>query len=205
MILWKTEQEYISEMRLIAIIVGIDNSKGDRDSELTPRIFDAVDRDEDEFTELTGNEFSEFVIQKVMPYVQNNYNSSTDVNDNCIAGASSGGLEAFYIAIENPEKFGIAGVLSPAFLLFNDVHWNTYLAGIKDFESETMPDIYMYNGKGDFDIELYEDTIAMYDRLSNSERKYGGKVRMYEEEGAAHNEAYWRIVFAEMMSWFVAK
>ena len=180
------------------IIVGIDNGNSKRDSELTPDIGDVKPIYQKEFGVRTGEEFSNFVVNKVMPYVQANYNSSTLPEDNAIVGSSSGGLESFYIGMENMDKFGHIGALSPAFALFDENVWNTYL-GKYDFTSSKMPRLYIYNGNADsVEKELYADTIGMYDRLSNDGYN-SDKITLVLEEKGYHNEGYWRLIFPHML------
>ncbi|MCH5298867.1 MAG: starch-binding protein [Ruminococcus sp.] len=181
------------------IIVGIDNGNNKRDSELTPDIGSVVPSYANEFANRTGEAFSNFVVNTVMPYVQKNYNSSTARVDNFIAGSSSGGLEAFYIGLEHKDKFGGIGALSPAFLLFNSSVWNSYLSKY-DFKSADMPRLYIYNGNGDFENELYPDVIAMHKRLLSLGYSTD-KIKLSIEDDAAHNEAWWRIIFPEFLSW----
>ncbi len=179
------------------IIVGIDNGNSYRDSELTPDLGEVVPSYRKEFSKRTGEQFSDFVVNTVMPFVQKNYNSSRHPDDNMIAGSSSGGLEAFYIGLENPDKFSMIGALSPAFLLFDDSVWDSYLSRF-DLSSEQIPALYLYNGNGDYENELYPDFIAMYNRLEMLGYR---KMKCSTEENAAHNEAFWRIVFPEAISW----
>ena len=181
------------------IIVGIDNGNSKRDSELTPDIGSVVPSYANEFSHRTGEAFSNFVVNTVMPYVQKNYNSSTARVDNFIAGSSSGGLEAFYIGLEHKDKFGGIGALSPAFLLFNASVWNSYLSKY-DFTADDMPLLYIYNGNGDFENELYPAVIAMHSRLLSLGYSTD-KIKLSIEENAAHNEAWWRIIFPEFLSW----
>ena len=181
------------------IIVGIDNGNSKRDSELTPDIGSVVPSYANEFAHRTGEAFSNFVVNTVMPYVQKNYNSSTARVDNFIAGSSSGGLEAFYIGLEHKDKFGGIGALSPAFLLFNSSVWNSYLSKY-DFTAADMPLLYIYNGNGDFENELYPDVIAMHKRLLSLGYSTD-KLKLSIEDKAAHNEAWWRIIFPEFLSW----
>lgn len=182
------------------IIVGIDNGNSKRDSELTPDIGNVKPMYVNEFSNRTGDAFSKFVVNKVMPYVQSNYNSSTDAKDNAIIGSSSGGLESFYIGMENMDKFGHIGALSPAFALFDENVWNTYLSKY-NLSSANMPRIYIYNGNNDsVEQELYADTVAMYNKL----KKDGyspDKITLVLEDAAKHNESYWRIIFPEMLCW----
>lgn len=182
------------------IIVGIDNGNSKRDSELTPDIGEVLSQYQSEFSSRTGEAFSDFVVNKVMPYVQANYNSSTSACDNTIAGSSSGGLEAFYIGMENYDKFGNIGALSPAFALFSDSTWESYLSKF-DLTSADMPRTYIYNGNGDStEQELYAGTVSLYNRLVSSGYSTS-KITLVLEENACHNEGYWRIVFPEMLCW----
>ena len=181
------------------IIVGIDNGNSKRDSELTPDIGPVVPSYASEFSNRTGEAFSNFVVNTVMPYVQKNYNSSTARVDNFIAGSSSGGLEAFYIGLEHKDKFGGIGALSPAFLLFSDSVWKSYLSKY-DFTADDMPLLYIYNGNGDFENELYPDVIKMNSRLLSLGYSKD-KIKLSIEDNGAHNEAWWRIVFPEFLSW----
>lgn len=184
------------------IIVGIDNSSGNRDNELTPDIgpVQSYQLQYGDFGTRTGKQFSDFVVNQVMPYVQKNYNSSTLAEDNAIVGSSSGGLESFYIGMEHMDKFGHIGALSPAFDLFSRSTWDSYLKKF-DFTSDKLPRLYIYNGNGDF-IEqlLYKGTIDMYNNLV-SKGYDKSKITLYLEENASHNEGYWRIVFPENLCW----
>jgi enterochelin esterase-like enzyme len=182
------------------ILVGIDNGNAKRDSELTPDIGSVKSQYQSEFASRTGKAFSDFVVNKVMPYVQKNYNSSTLAEDNTIAGSSSGGLEAFYIGMEHMDKFGNIGALSPAFALFSESVWNTYLDKF-NCKSDNMPNLYIYNGNGDStEKELYSDTCLMYNKLLT--RGYDeSKIKLVLIDTACHNEAYWRVIFPEMLTW----
>lgn len=185
------------------IIVGIDNGNSKRDSELTPDLGKVIPSYANEFSSRTGKQFSEFVVNTVMPYVQENYNSSPARVDNSIVGSSSGGLEAFYIGLENKDEFGSIGALSPAFLLFDSNVWNSYLAKF-DFTAEDIPKLYIYNGNVGLENELYPDVISMNKRLLS-----GGyspdKIKLSIEENGEHNEAWWRIVFPEFLSWGILR
>lgn len=184
------------------IIVGIDNSSGNRDSELTPDLGDVIPSYANEFSNRTGEAFSNFVVNTVMPYVQANYNSSKAACDNVIAGSSSGGLEAFYIGMENNDKFGGIGALSPAFLLFSDSVWNSYLSKY-NLTSSDMPNLYIFNGNGDsLEQELKVDAVNMYNRLV-SKNYSSDKITLVIEDAYKHNEAYWRAIFPDMLTWLL--
>ncbi len=187
------------------IIVGIEN-KTYRDNELTPNIGELNPElsaaDARSFKDGNGAQFGDFVVNYVMPYVQGNYNSSRATADNMICGSSSGGIESFYIGMEYNDKFGMIGALSPAFLLFDDSVWNSYLSKF-DLDSDDMPKLYLFNGNHKDDslernLKVYCD--EMYNRLNNA----GYKNMTYViEDDFMHNEAYWRVIFPDCISYLL--
>ena len=188
------------------IIVGIESTGSRRDTELTPNI-GALNpalppSDAQSFKDGKGIQFADFVANTVMPYVQENYNSSAAKRDNMVVGSSSGGLEAFYIGMEHNDKFGMIGALSPAFLLFGDDVWNSYLSKF-DLTSSDMPKLYLFNGnstKDSLERELKVFCDEMYDRLTNA----GYKNMTYVIEGDyVHNEAHWRAIFPDTIAWLL--
>ena len=185
------------------IIVGIENTDK-RDTELTPDIGDLnpglSDSDAKTFKDGKGIQFANFVVDTVMPFVQSNYNSSTAKQDNMVVGSSSGGLESFYIGMEHNDKFGMIGAFSPAFLLFDDNVWNSYLSKF-DLTSNDMPALYLFNGNND-DLEQHLKVFCneMYDRLSDAGYK---KMTYVIEDGYKHNEAFWRAIFPDCMAWLL--
>lgn len=184
------------------IIVGIENSDNWRDDELTPDIGEVLSED---YEDGHGTYFSDFVVDTVMPYINENYSVYTDREHTHICGSSSGGIESFYIAMEHPDKFSSVGALSPAFLLYSDETWVDYLSK-KDF-SENAPLVYLYcgNSKADqLEQQLYIGTVAMPDTL----KKIGypeDKVVMKLYEDGIHNEMYWRAVFPDYLKYAFPK
>lgn len=187
-----------------AIVVGIDNGNSKRDSELTPNIGTPVPEVGSQYVNGTGKAYSDFVVNKVMPYVRANYNSSTKREENCVSGSSSGGLECFYIGMENKDKFGTIGALSPAFIIYDDATWNKYLSKY-NFKDSSIPDFYIYcGGYGDLEKQLLIYTEQMNARL----KKLGlpdSKFKYTYSEGANHNEQWWRLCFTEVLGVFMNK
>ncbi|MBQ7505179.1 MAG: starch-binding protein [Ruminococcus sp.] len=188
------------------IIVGIESTGSRRDTELTPDIGELNPQlpasDAQSFKNGKGIQFADFVANTVMPYVQENYNSSKAKQDNMIAGSSSGGIESFYIGMEYNDKFGMIGALSPAFLLFGDDVWNTYLSKF-DLTSSDMPKLYLFNGNNAND-SLEQNLKTFCDDMYNRLNKAGYKKMTYViEDEYKHNEAYWRAVFPDCISWLL--
>lgn len=184
------------------IIVGIENADSRRDNELTPAIGEVLS---DDYKDGHGEYFSDFVVNTVMPYINENYNVYTDREHTHISGSSSGGIETFYIAMTHPDKFASVGALSPAFLLFDDATWVEYL-GKQDY-SQNAPLVYLYCGNSDSDeLEqmLYAGTVAMPDNL----KKIGypeDKVILKLYDDGVHNEMYWRAIFPDYLKYAFPK
>ncbi len=187
-----------------AIVVAIDNV-GTRDYELIPDIGDSViEKDfesrngtpyEDEFDSMDGTQFADFVANTLVPYVQQHYNVYTDTVHTAIVGASLGGGESFYIAMEYPEVFGTGGALSPSFWTFESKVWDEYI-GKKSFDDNS-PFIYLYTGSDDNDVG--PGVKEMYDRLI----KMGypeEKLAFHYNENGAHGGIFWRGVFSEFLT-----
>lgn len=194
---WGVAESVGSMMKLSehkAIIVGIDDSTSNRDSELTPNIGKSTDEN---FENGTGEYFSDFVVGDVVPYIEENYSVYTTPEHNSICGSSSGGIESFYIGMEHPEKFGTIGALSPAFILFDDKTWVKYLKK-KDF-SGNAPFVYIFNGNND-DLESYliQGAESMVDNLKKVDYP-ADKVALKIYDKGQHNEKNWRAVFPEFL------
>ncbi len=189
------------------IIVGIENADGWRDNELTPDIGEVQSgsADSGNYKDGHGKYFSDFVVNTVKPYIEENYNVYTDREHTHICGSSSGGIESFYIAMEHPDLFASVGALSPAFILYSDKTWVDYLSK-KDF-SKNAPFVYLYCGNSSADgLEqmLYSGTVTMPDNL----KKIGypeDKVVMKLYDEGVHNEMYWRAVFPDYLKYAFPK
>ena len=180
------------------MIVGIENADGWRDDELTPNIGEVLSP---EYEDGHGQYFSDFLVNVVMPYINENYNVYTDREHTHICGSSSGGIESFYIAMEHPDRFASVGALSPAFILFGDDTWVEYLKA-KDF-SKYAPLIYLYCGKSDSDsLEqmLCSGVGPMMDDLSAAGYPKDKIVKKIYDDGV-HNEMYWRAVFPDYLKY----
>ena len=183
------------------ILVGIDNSRN-RDNELTPDLGDVIPNyNSGGFKNGSGAQFAEFVAKTVVPYVEANYNVYTDAAHTAVAGSSSGGIEAFYIGMEYMDEFGRIGALSPAFLLYNKATWLDYFSKFDFKATENLPRIYFYNGGGDaLELELLPNAKDMKDWMIDLGYDESKLTFVYDDKNA-HNEAAWRNIIPEMITW----
>ena len=184
------------------IIVGIENADSWRDNELTPDIGEVLSED---YEDGHGEYFADFVVDTVMPYINENYNVYTDREHTHVSGSSSGGIESFYIAMAHPDKFASVGALSPAFLLFSDDTWVDWLSQ-QDY-SENAPFIYLYCGNSSADSleqALYTGTVSMPDNLKKIGYPEDKIVTKLYDDGV-HNEMYWRAIFPDYLQYAFPK
>lgn len=200
---WEVDETVLSYMQNGGdgiIVVGVDNSNSKRDSELTPDIGDVVPSyNSGGFKNGTGEAYSDFVVEKVIPYIEANYN----VNGiRGIAGSSSGGIESFYIGMEHMDKFDYIGALSPAFLLYDESTWKTYLSKFDFTDTNNLPRIYFFNGNSSNDAleqELYKNAVAMQGWMESLGYPSELMTTVVDND-ATHSELYWAIYFPETLS-----
>ncbi len=56
--------------------------------------------------------FQEELINNVIPFVENSYRVLTDADNRALAGLSMGGGQAFYVGLQNTDKFASIGIFS---------------------------------------------------------------------------------------------
>lgn len=181
-----------------AVIVGIDNGSVYRDSELTPfSIGEALHRDMlNENFEPEGEVFDAFLMNTVIPYIEENYPVMPGGNHRAVCGSSSGGLQAFFEGVENKGEFAAVGALSPAFLLYSQEDWQSYLAPRISGDS---PYLYIYSGaQGELENMIFESVEMLYDLLISLGYQYDkiNEVVLLENE---HNEKAWREIFKDFL------
>lgn len=183
------------------ILVGIDNQRN-RDNELTPDLGDVIPAyNSGGFKNGSGEQFAEFVAKTVVPYIESNYNVFTDAAHTAVVGSSSGGIEAFYIGMEYMNEFGRIGAISPAFMLYSKATWLEYFKKFDFTDSSKLPRIYFYNGGGDsLEQELLPYARDMEKWLADLGYDQSKMTFVYDEKNG-HNEAAWRCIMPEIVTW----
>ncbi len=136
------------------------------------------------------------LVECVIPYVEENFNVSTDPNDRAFSGLSMGGMTATNVLFSVPEEFGYVGILSGA-----DVSYDT-----SDVDFDAVRDTTVMLGAGIYDFGLCtedeDDTFtlsALAPILDDNGVAYG-----WEEAYGNHDWNSWPQlikVFAEDYLW----
>ena len=97
----------INKGKPACIVVGIDNGPK-RVNEYNPY-------DYEEFGKGEGEEYVQFMVETLKPFIDKHYRTLTSKENTFIAGSSLGGLISYYAMLRYPETFGKGGMFSPSF------------------------------------------------------------------------------------------
>lgn len=169
------------------IVVAIDNGGEKRLNEYSPYDMEKYGKGE-------GDQYVDFLVQTLKPYIDKHYRTKKDGKNTFIAGSSMGGLISFYAILKYPKVFGGAGVFSPAF-------WITpQLKNIDPQKAKKVKGkIYFYAGQMESE-SMVPDMLNVFEQM-----RKGSKAKMQSvirAEGK-HNEPAWRKEFPLFYQWII--
>ena len=175
------------------IVVAVDNGGTKRLNEYCPYDFnlDGIAPGHD-FNKGEGNEYVDFLVKTLKPFVDEKYRTEKDKASTAIAGSSMGGLISLYAVLKYPKVFGAAGVFSPAFWMAPSIYDDIEKKGKK-----VSSKIYFYAGKLEIEM-MTSGMLQAYDALSRVSKSKMQKV--IRDEGR-HNEVTWRKEFPLFYQW----
>jgi predicted alpha/beta superfamily hydrolase len=156
------------------IIVGIFNSSK-RADEYTP----FADR---RFGGGKARDFSDFVVEKIIPYVESKYRVSKHREDRAVMGSSFGGILSLWMGYAYPEVFSVVGAISPSM-------WVADGAMLEELERQPKRDIKIWMCQGTEEWSTFtRNTVNI---LVDKGYKFGKDLVYYEVKDAPHNEVAW--------------
>ncbi len=180
--------EFLDTARLkTSIVVGIDNGGNKRLNEYNPY-------DNDRFGKGEGNQYLDFIVKTLKPFIDKKYRTLKDRKNTFIAGSSMGGLISMYAVLKYPKIFGGAGVFSPAFWVGPKI-----FEDIKTKGKMVNATIYFYAGKQEGE-SMVPDMLKALEALAAVSRT---KVKTVIRDEGKHNEATWRKEFPEGYRWML--
>jgi predicted alpha/beta superfamily hydrolase len=181
------------------IVVGIDNTQGDRIKEYLPyRSFHPP------VLRPQGRRYPEFLLNEVMPFVYERYRIARGPENTGLGGSSLGALISLFVVMERPGIFGKALLESPSLFVSNRrILKHTRL--FRQWPAKVFLAIgTRESGREDKDRQVVEDVRA----LERSLRRAGlddGRLLVKIDEGAGHNEGEWAKRFPDALSFLFAK
>jgi len=144
-----------------------------------------------------ADEYLQFIVKELKPYIDKNYKTLPKANDTSICGSSMGGLISMYAICEYPEVFGQAACMSTHWPLLFDNNNMKPSETVRTYMKEHLPSpknhrIYFDYGTATLD-QYYEIHQDMVDAIMK-EKGYteGRNWETLQFEGAQHNEQAWQ-------------
>lgn len=171
------------------IIVGIDHGGDNRMTEYNP--YDS------KFGKAEGQQYVDFLVKTLKPYIDQHYRTKTDAKYTTIAGSSMGGLISFYAVLKYPEVFGNGGIFSPSFWIAPDIF--NYTQQHLSLKSR----FYFVCGdsEGDDMVEPMQKMVKLVRSKGISEQNAPETI----VKGAKHNEKQWNGDFPGFYQWLIWK
>lgn len=175
------------------IIIAVDHGEEERITEYLPY-------NHPRFGEGKGKFYIQFLIEKLIPYVNKNYRTLTDFEYTGIGGSSMGGLISLHAGLRNPKVFGKMMIFSPSLWISKLIFDHT-----KSFSPLKESKIYLYAG-GKESIEHLPNAKKLGTIIKDKIIK-GNNIDFHfsiNHEGN-HSEIYWREEFPKAVKWLYFK
>ncbi len=150
-----------------------------------------VPQEEHYLLSLSLSGFGDAVLDTLIPWVDEHYNTCTDRRCRGIAGLSRGALWAEKIAFENPDTFGSVGLLSMPGTIIDD-------QSIYYLAEKHKPDNLL---RVRFDVGA-DDNYRHEAIRASQQLNYIGYPHQYTVQPGAHDAEYWRSMLPDYFLWF---
>jgi alpha-glucosidase len=167
------------------IVVAIDNGGTHRIDEYSPFTNPQYGGGE-------GDAYLDFIIEILKPAIDSSFRTLDGPQNTGIMGSSMGGLISHYAHFRNPEVFGRAGILSPAYWFSSQYFSYTSTVGKTDSSR-----LFLLAGTGEQAISA--STQQMYNLLVSMGFNQD-EVKLKISQGF-HNEAFWASEFRNIVEW----
>ncbi|WP_233903591.1 alpha/beta hydrolase-fold protein [Stieleria maiorica] len=144
-----------------------------------------------------GDRYTRFLLEEILPQVQQRYNISSDPAMRAIGGSSSGAICAFTAAWQRPDQFG--KVYSNVGSFTNLRGGNVYPALVRKTEPKPIR-VYMSDTSGDVD-NAFGSWPWANQRMASALKYMGYDIRFDWAEGYAHNADFGSSRFPDAMKW----
>ncbi|HSV13186.1 MAG TPA: alpha/beta hydrolase-fold protein [Tepidisphaeraceae bacterium] len=174
------------------IMVAVANAGPDRMNEYTPT------RDAVRNAGGRGEQYAQFLITEVKPFIDRTYRTQADRENTAAAGSSLGGLISLYLAYKHGDIFGAAGVISPS------LSWDN-ASLMKQIEADPSPlkaeRIWLDMGGDEGNPTEAAQGVANAKSLAATLQGTIGEknLKYLEVPGAKHNEAAWAARFDQVL------
>lgn len=171
------------------IIIAIDHGEEERIIEYLPYYHPR-------FGKGKGNFYIQFMIDKLIPYINNKYRTLTDFEHTGIGGSSMGGLISLHAGLSNPGVFGKMMIFSPSLWISRMIFNHT-----KTFKPLEESKIYLYAGGQESKEHL--PNAQMLETIIRNKMVKGHNIDFHFSVNKLgnHSEIHWREEFPKALKW----
>lgn len=175
------------------IIIAIDHGEQERILEYLPY-------NHPRYGKGKGSFYVQFMIEKLIPYINSHYRTLTDFQHTGIGGSSMGGLISYHAGLLNPGVFGKMMIFSPSLWISKMIFEHT-----KTFEPLNRSRIYLYAGGKESEQHL--PNVQKLEAIIRKKMVDGHQIDLHfsVNEDASHNEVHWREEFPLALKWLYFK
>ncbi|HYO23284.1 MAG TPA: alpha/beta hydrolase-fold protein [Flavisolibacter sp.] len=178
----------LGKMHGEGIVVAVDHGSEKRINEYSP--FDM-----EQYGKGEGDAYVDFLVQTLMPYINNHYRTKKSARYTAVAGSSMGGLISFYAMMKYPDKFGAAGVFSPAFWVVQNQ--------LRAYAAKRAPKLkgrlYFYAGQQESET-MVPDMLSIFETVNGRSK---AKLKTHIRAEGKHSEETWRAEFPLFYEWLM--
>lgn len=161
-------------------------------NEIEPFILVGINNTDDRAIEYDNTElgklYLKLLVEKIKPFVDQNYRTLKDKYNTAVGGSSMGGLISLICAWEYPEIFSKVACFSPAFRI-NSIDYVRVVKNYNGQKKELI--IYIDNGGKGLETLLQPGIDSMIDALTKKGFEENKDLFVYIDEQAEHNEEAW--------------
>ena len=171
------------------IIIAIDHGEQERINEYLPYYHPR-------FGEGKGNFYIQFMIERLIPYINKRYRTLTDFENTGIGGSSMGGLISLHAGLQNPGVFGKMMIFSPSLWISKTIFNQT-----KSFKPLEKSRIYLYSGGKESKEHLPNSKRLGSIITEKMVKGYNIDFHFSINEHGSHAEMHWREEFPHAIKW----
>ena len=135
----------------------------------------------------------ETIYEELIPYVESHYPIIKDRRYRAVAGGSLGGIAAYRLAFQYPDKFSSAGIFGAGAISGEEKQIDAWLASMTDANR-----IRVFMDTGDEDIFMLDRARVMKSILDEA----GLENQLHVGQGG-HTYAYWLSNFEMYLEWLI--
>ena len=160
------------------IVVGI-HAKGDRSSMYVPFHDNYLVQADNNFKS-QAESYAKDLVEKIIPYIDNKYNTIKTSKGRAIFGFSHGGLNATWLTLNYPQYFSMSAAISPSY-------WVADYGIFKEAQKYQKETTIWF----DIGTQEWNYYVPFIEKIKNEGGHYGQNIFYYEVPNAKHDLEFW--------------